>query len=135
MMGIKKRLTCMEINIAREIGQYYLENNMPKLVEGVDITREQVYGYNDSFGKANKDIHDLGITSIDFDSEENVVYIKLHRPGLLIGAKGKNLEGIEKKLKETILPNLKWIKMIEDNLNGSLYVHDYSDEDYSDEDF
>jgi predicted metal-dependent RNase len=118
-MGYRK-MTDIEKNIAREIGYYYLDKYMPEFDE-IDL-------YHSAYDKANKDISLLQITAIEFNEEENIVYIKLHRPGVLIGERGNNIDGITNKLKKEINPTIE-IKIIEDKLNDNLYVHDYSDDE------
>jgi hypothetical protein len=124
-----RKMTDIERNIAREIGYYYLDKYMPKFDDNAfPLTPEQIELYHSAYDKANKDISLLQITAIEFNEEENIVYIKLHRPGVLIGERGNNIDGITNKLKKEINPTIE-IKIIEDKLNDNLYVHDYSDDE------
>jgi ribosomal protein S3 len=70
----------------------------------------------------------MGITRFQFNEDDGILTIQLHRPGIFIGSMGDNLYGIEKKLKEEN-PSLKKIKLVEETLNDFIYPVDYTEEE------
>ncbi len=46
----------------------------------------------------NIDSFRLGITNLDYNEDENTLWIYLRRPGLLIGHKGKTIKSIQNNL-------------------------------------
>jgi ribosomal protein S3 len=73
----------------------------------------------------------LGITNCEYNEADNTVTITLHRPGVLIGERGKNLEAITNRLHVVLNPGIK-IKIIEDGLFSHLFAYQrlYDNVDY-----
>ena len=128
------RYTDREEALLREFGYFCLDKYMPNfegIPEGTPLTDDQIYQYHSAYAKAQKEISMMGITRFNFNEEDGILTIQLHRPGLLIGSKGDNLEDIQKKLQREN-PTLKRINIVEETLNTFLYPCDYSEweEDY-----
>ena len=124
------RYTEAEEALLRELGYFYLDKYMPNF-EGIlasTLTFSQIYQYHSAHAKARKDISMLGITRFQFNEDDGILTIQLHRPGIFIGSMGDNLYGIEKKLKEEN-PSLKKIKLVEETLNDFIYPIDYTEEE------
>ena len=104
-------------SIAYMIWEYYFDKSANNDMTSID----------EDYAKANKAVRELGISHIDFEGQ--LLTITLSRPGLLIGAKGANLDGLTKYLESKKHSPIK-IKIIEDGLPGCLYHYPlYLDDD------
>lgn len=83
--------------------------------------------YDNAYGMTNKEIDTLKITRIDID-ENYKITITLHRPGLLIGMRGENINALAEHLKKYISDEIS-IHIDEDHLLDYLYAQDYSYEE------
>lgn len=107
-----RKMTDTERDVARRIGLFYFEKE-----RDLDKDADTIILAN----KANEILRKLGITGIEV--EGNIIHIKLNKPGLLIGSKGKTLSELEEYLFKTNLV-IKWkIEIHEDDLLDSLYVY------------
>ena len=108
----KKLLTC--------IGEFYFNKN--KLVVDEPPRPAYILGYNE----AHKEITELQITDIKYDEAIKTMYLTLHRPGLLIGEKGKNIDALREHIWKEFEEDIH-ISIIETNLNWYLYPSDSED--------
>lgn len=99
--------------IIAAIGYYYLEKN------------------DHDYNKCHKEIHELMIHDIYFEEtdESLKVFIRLERPGLLIGHRGENIIELGDTLSEVIDNRIK-IHIIEEKDLGYLYPMNWDDDRY-----
>lgn len=131
--------TDKEKNVIRAIGDFFfydesekekakhpeLHNDLTKeLTEA--LKKEVQEEYFNCYNNTHKRIHDLKITRIEWNDATKEVAITLHRPGVLIGRRGEDIEKLTKYLKRNVHDKVK-IKVIEDHLENYLYPIDLSD--------
>lgn len=93
-----------------------------------------MYEYeNQDYVRADSHVKQFGITDIVYNETENIAYITLIRPGIIIGSKGVLIEAITKHLKKKINKDLK-ISLIENRINECFLsfstVMNYLDNEY-----
>lgn len=106
-------------SLAYMIWEFYFDKVASKNMASTDA----------DYAKANKEVRELGISRLDFDGQ--TLTVTLNRPGLLIGAKGENLDKLVKYLESKKHSPIK-VKIIEDVLPNYLYHYPFylDDEDW-----